>query len=190
MFQTLKPYAVAALVLSAGASYAQDTSAPEVNMGSTEGPAVGQVYQAETIGDWELRCLKTEDGNDPCQMYQLLTDETGQAVAEVNLFPMPEEHPAAAAATVMVPLMTLLAEGISITVDDGQTRRYPIEFCGPDGCISRMGFTAEDLAAFKAGAVAKVRIVQAEVTEGAEVTLDMSLSGFTSAFEQADPPTN
>ena len=190
MFQTMKPIAAATLLALAGAAQAQDAAAPDVNMGTTDGPAVGQVYQSETVGDWDLRCLKTEDGNDPCQMYQLLTDETGQAVAEINLFPMPEDHPAAAASTVMVPLMTLLAEGISVTVDDGQTRRYPIEVCGPEGCVSRMGFTEEDLAAFKAGAIAKVRIVQAEVAEGAEVVLDMSLSGFTAAFEKADPPVN
>ena len=45
-------------------------------------PQIGQTYTKETNGAWELRCIKTEDGNDPCQMYQLLDDGQGAPVAE------------------------------------------------------------------------------------------------------------
>lgn len=189
MFNVIKPLATLTMIALGGVALAQETAAPATD--APADPQVGQVYVKETSGDWELRCLKVESGDEPCQIYQLLKDADGNSIMEVTMFPMPADQQAAAAATLLVPLMTRLSEGIMIQVDDADPRRYPIEFCNQGGCVTRAGFTAEELAAFKAGSNAKVRIVRAETApEAAEVILDMSLAGFTAGFDKATPPTN
>ncbi len=50
-------------------------------------PQVGQPYTQEVIGAWEMRCIKTEEGDDPCQMYQLLDD--GQEHPDCRVFAVP-----------------------------------------------------------------------------------------------------
>ena len=43
-----------------------------------------------TFEAWEQRCVRTEDGADPCQLYQLLKDADGNSVAEISMFSLPE----------------------------------------------------------------------------------------------------
>jgi invasion protein IalB len=42
--------------------------------GEAQGEQPGQTYVAATHGAWEQRCVRTADGPDPCQLYQLLLD--------------------------------------------------------------------------------------------------------------------
>ena len=149
-------------------------------------PRVGQPYIREEIGDWALRCLKAEEGQlDPCQMYQLLLDDDGNAVAEVSMFPLPDGGRAVAGATIVVPLETMLTEQLRLSVDGSTPRLYPFTFCNAAGCVSRVGFTAEEVAQFRAGGNTEVRMVPAAAPDQ-EVILNMSLSGFTAAFDSAD----
>ncbi|NCW69967.1 MAG: invasion associated locus B family protein, partial [Marivivens sp.] len=127
MFNVIKPLATLTMIALGGVALAQETAAPATD--APADPQVGQVYVKETSGDWELRCLKVESGDEPCQIYQLLKNSDGNSIMEVTMFPMPEDQQAAAAATLLVPLMTRLSEGIMIQVDDADPRRYPIEFC-------------------------------------------------------------
>jgi invasion protein IalB len=147
-------------------------------------PVVGQPYTAETIGAWDMRCVKTEEETDPCQMYQLLDDGEGSPVAEVSLFRLPEGGKAQAGATIVVPLETALPQQLNISVDGGKARRYPYAFCNPVGCYVRMGLTAEDVAAFKRGKEAKVTIVPA-LAPDQTVVLTLSLEGFTASYDKA-----
>lgn len=147
------------------------------------GPQVGQSYTAEEIGDWEMRCIKTEDDNDPCQMYQLMSDDQGTPVAEISIFRLPEGGRAVAGATIIVPLETSLPQQLTLEVDGGQARRYPFAFCNQIGCYSRVGLVAEEVAQFRRGANAKLTIVPA-LAPDQKVELNMSLSGFTASFEK------
>ena len=144
-----------------------------------------QPYTAETIGDWDLRCVKTADGNDPCQMYQLLSDtsEPPTPIAEFSLFRLADGGRAQAGATVVVPLETALQQQLTIVVDNGQARRYPFAFCNTVGCYARIGLTADDVASFKRGAKAKVSIVPIAAPD-VKVEVDLSLTGFTAAFDK------
>lgn len=146
-------------------------------------PQVGQTYTSETNGAWELRCVKTEDGNDPCQMYQLMSDSEGTPVAEISIFRLPEGGRAVAGATIIVPLETSLPQQLTMKVDDGQARRYPFAFCNPIGCLSRVGLVAEEVAQFRRGAEAILTIVPA-LAPDQKVDLTMSLSGFTASFDK------
>ena len=149
----------------------------------------GRRYEREVYGDWQVRCVKTESGQDPCQLYQLLSDGQGNSVAEFSIFNLPEGQQAMAGATVITPLETLLTAELRIQVDDGQVRRYPYSYCSQVGCFARVGFTAGEVDAFKAGNAGKVVIVPAAAPDQ-NVALTLSLTGFTAAWNalQAGEP--
>ena len=149
-------------------------------------PRVGQPYIRAEFGDWALRCLKAEEGQlDPCQLYQLLMDDEGNAVAEFSTFPLPEGGQAAAGATIVVPLETLLTQNLRLTIDNGQPKTYPFTFCNQAGCVSRVGFTAAEVTQLKRGARATLRMVPAAAPDE-EVVLNVSLTGFTAGFDSVD----
>jgi len=143
---------------------------------------VGSTYIASEHGDWEMRCVRAADGNDPCQLYQLLADEQGNAVAEISVFGLPAGQQAAAGATVITPLETLLTAQLTLAVDGGAAKRYPYTFCAATGCFARIGFTGADVAAFKAGAAATMTLVPAAAPDE-KVLLKVSLNGFTAGFD-------
>ena len=149
-------------------------------------PQVRETYIGSVEGDWALRCLKAEEGSvDPCQLYQLLNDENGNSVAEMSLFPIPNGERAAAGATIVVPLETFLTEQVTLTIDGGTARRYPFTFCNNAGCVARVGFTDEEIALFKGGNQAIMRIVPAAAPDE-EVLLTISLTGFTAAYNKLE----
>ncbi|MBT8416503.1 MAG: invasion associated locus B family protein [Silicimonas sp.] len=162
-----------------------DPSLTGLSMGSTEGeagePQVGQTYVAEVIEDWQVRCVKTEEGKDPCQLYQLLKDGDGNSVAEFSIFNLPEGQEAVAGATIITPLETLLTADLRLAVDAGQARRYPYSFCSQIGCFARVGFTQGEIDALKRGNAANVTIVPA-AAPNETVGLSVSLSGFTAGW--------
>lgn len=158
----------------------------DLNLGedADANPEAGQPYFSETIGAWKLRCIKTDKETDPCQMYQLLADDKGAPIAEFSLFRLPDGGKAAAGATVVVPLETSLQNQLTIRVDNGSARRYPFAFCNPVGCYSRVGFTDEDVAAFKRGKAATLTIIPA-LAPDQKVELTLSLEGFTASYDKA-----
>ncbi len=146
--------------------------------------AAPEAYVKETFGDWKLQCLRIAgQEEEPCQLFQQLQDERGTNVAEITIFRLPAGGKAIAGANVLVPLETLLSAQLNITIDGGKAKRYPYSFCSPIGCFARVGFTANDIAAFKKGALAKITLVPAPAPDQ-KVILDMSLSGFTSGFNK------
>jgi len=143
---------------------------------------VGSTYVASVQGDWEVRCVRTAEGKDPCQMYQLLSDENDNAVAEISIFGLPAGQQATAGATVITPLETLLTAQLTLAVDGAAAKRYPYTFCAATGCFARIGFTNADVASFKAGAAATMTIVPAAAPDE-KVTLKVSLKGFTAGYD-------
>jgi invasion protein IalB len=138
-------------------------TADGLTMGTEVGSeaGVGDSYVKANFEAWEQRCVRTESGIDPCQLYVLLKDENGQAVAEFSVFNLPAgtEGPAAAGGTFIAPLETLLTNGVTITVDQNKPRAYPFTFCASIGCVVRLGFTAEEVELFKKGATATLSTV-------------------------------
>ena len=67
--------------------------------------------------------------DDPCQLYQLLEDDLGNAVSEITLFKLDTGGQAVAGATIIVPLETLLTEQLKLRVDESSARIYPFTFC-------------------------------------------------------------
>jgi len=161
-----------------------NTTVPPLDMGTpvADPGGIGQPYIRQVFGDWSLRCLRAAEGPEPCELYQLLRNADGVAVAEISMFPLPPGGQAAAGANIVAPLETLLTEQLTLTVDGGAARRYPFSFCNQAGCVARVGFSAEEVAVFKRGNSATLRIVPA-LAPDQEFILTISLSGFTAGFD-------
>lgn len=179
------------VALSGTAALSQSSNEPALTMEGLSGGtvveetrAVGDTYFKGAFDDWSLRCIVTEDGNDPCQMYQLLSDGAGSPIAEFTMFRLPEGAQASAGATIVAPLETSLEQGLTIKVDDAPARRYPFAFCNTVGCYARIGLTDEDVDAYRRGSQAIVRIVPIAAPDQ-NVNVGLSLKGFTAAFDAA-----
>lgn len=189
-----------ALLAMTAPAFAQDTTAPaadttaeeELSLGQevTEEGGPGTPYVREKEGDWNLECLRVEEGQDePCQMLQPLNDADGNQVANVRLFRLPDGSQAIAGALIAVPLETLLTAQLTITVDGAKPKRYPFSVCDRLGCYARIGLTAADIGAYKKGAKATMTLVPF-VAPDQKVELPMSLSGFTAAYDKTTTVTD
>ncbi len=147
-----------------------------------------QSYVAATFGSWEQHCISTNDGVDPCQLYQLLMDAQGAPVSEISVFALPPGKEAAAGATVIAPLETLLTESLTIAID-GTSKIYPFSYCTLTGCVSRVGFTGIELEKLIRGAKVTLTVVPAAEREK-RVTLDVSLLGFSTGFAASAATVN
>lgn len=161
---------------------AEDASSSDAATASDE-PKPGQYYVKAEHTDWAIRCIKADNGIDPCELYQLLKDSEGNSVAEVTMIPL-QNGEVAAGATIVAPLETDLIKGLSLAIDGGEARGYPFSFCAPVGCVSRMGFTASELSALKRGGGAEVTLLPFGGNPNKPVALKLSLSGFTVAFDE------
>ncbi len=173
----------------------EDTAAPSIadqlSLGEdASAPQIGETYTRETNGDWDLRCIKAAvEADEPCQMYQLMSDSEGTPVAEISIFRLAEGGRAVAGATIIVPLETSLPQQLTMEVDGGAARRYPYSFCNTIGCYSRIGLVAEEIAGFRRGNEASLTIVPA-LAPDQTVNLTMSLTGFTASYEKTSISPN
>lgn len=143
--------------------------------------APGSAYIRETHGDWEMRCLRAEEGQpEECRLYQLLRDQESP-VAEFSLQVLPEGGKAVAGVEFATPLGTLLTANVVMRIDGGNAKQYPYSWCDQLGCYSRFGLTAGEIDAMKKGAVGNMRIVSI-ASRDKPIELGLSLTGFTAAF--------
>lgn len=150
---------------------------------TAEARAVGTGYVAEEYGDWSIRCITAPEGQqDQCSLYQLLYSADGAPVSEFSIFALASDGPAAAGATIVVPLETLLTEQLTMAVDGQNARVYQFSSCNAAGCVARIGFTQAEMDEMKRGISAAIRIVPAAAPDR-NVVLDISLLGFTAGFE-------
>ena len=180
-FITALPLCAALCVFAPVSAFAQTTTESQLSLGE-DVDEVGKPYTRVVNEDWEMRCIRVEEGEEPCQMYQMMDDGQGAPVAEISVFRLPDGGKAVAGATLIVPLETSLTDQLRISIDGDKTRRYPFSFCNPIGCYVRLGLTAEDIASFKRGNGATITIVPA-LAPDQKVDLALSLKGFTASFD-------
>ncbi|TCL09424.1 invasion protein IalB [Shimia isoporae] len=146
------------------------------------GPAGANV---EKMGDWNLVCPEDTTQQLPCRLVQLMNDDQGAPVSEITIvkFATPR-GPAVAAANIIVPLETLLLEQLTISVDGENPTRYPFSYCNKVGCVVELGLAEADIEAMKTGGEANIVIVPA-IAPDSVVNVNMSLSGFTAAYDKA-----
>ena len=189
MFRSIFALPFVAMLITGSAAMAQEDSSAATGLDMGQEVQEDQSYIKETYGDWQLQCFRSEAEEDPCQMYQLLREDAGNPVAEFSLFKLPDDSQAVAGATVVVPLGTLLPNGLLITVDDSTPKAYTYSFCSLVGCFARIGFTQAEIDAFKAGGEAFLTIVPAQAPDQ-RVVIKASLDGFTKAFENVSIAPN
>lgn len=162
---------------------APEAPAPDTAPDADAGPEVGAYYTRETHGDWQLRCIKSPGGIDPCELFQLLTDSSDNPVAEASLIPINGQQ-VAAGLTITAPLETDLGAGIGFQVDSAEMKVYPFSVCVPIGCIARIGLPTAEVDALRKGASGKVVVLPygLEPPEGV-VELAVSLTGFTAGYK-------
>ena len=156
---------------------------PQPGAGDPAKPEVMEIVK-DTFGDWQVRCAP--DGKE-CFIYQLAVDQAKNPVAEVSILKLPEQSEADAGVTVVTPLGTLLTTGVIVQVDGGEQRQYPFAWCSQIGCFARFGLTKPSIDALKRGKGGKITLVSVGRPE-TPVVLDLSLSGFTAAFDSLEVP--
>lgn len=144
-------------------------------------PQIGDQYIREVHGDWEVRCIKGEQA-DECNLYQLLKDEAGTAVAEFNVVNLPKGGQAVTGVTFVTPLGTLLTAKVALRVDSGKTTRYDFNWCEVAGCVARFGLTQGELNALRRGVAATVTIASVQAPDQ-PISLKLSLNGITAAYK-------
>lgn len=150
-------------------------------------PQAGQGYMKAQHAEWEVRCIKAAEGEDEiCRLYNLLKDDEGASVAEFNLSALPSGGKAAAGVDIATPLGSLLTKQVLLKVDQGKTNRYPYTWCDQLACYARFGLTMEQIDAMKRGANTEITVWSVAAPE-TPIKLNMSLSGFTAAWNEVAP---
>jgi len=188
MFTTARILSLVLATALATAAPAQDQPAEgegtfdgDLALGEKAEPQVGDTYTAARHGDWRINCVKQAEGNDPCQMYQLLTDGEGNAVAEMTVFDVPNQAQAVAGSTIITPLGTLLTAQLTLSIDGEEGKRYPFSWCIQSGCYARIGFTPLELDSLRRGKVADLTIRAVQAPDQ-PISIPVSLTGFSDAF--------
>lgn len=166
----MKRFALAALALLATPAVAQDVA-------SLPG---GASALSEMHGSWSVNCSVGEKGKD-CGFSQTAGNpQTGSALVAMEL-----AAPAANKAEGM--LLTAfglrLDAGVQLGIDGqplGSAR--PFLTCVSSGCLVPMAFEDVELSALKVGQ--KLDVTGIKVDDGKPVTVSMSLSGFTAAYDR------
>lgn len=177
-----------ALAQEAPAAPAAPAEAPAAPATAPAAPAADAPAQpAITVvehGDWEVGCL---EGTQNCEMQQVAEDGEGNPVVLVRLVKLPADAEAEALAVFNTPLGTLLPPGMSFQVDAGETAALPFEWCVQEGCIVRLGLRDADVAALKRGKAVTLQVASIAAPE-APISLTLSLTGFTAAFDSLPVP--
>ncbi len=190
MIKKLLPLNVVAAVLLCGAVGAQESqsegsSTTPVENGldlGTSGPRIGEQFVKEKSGDWEVSCIKAQEGEDPCALVQILKGQQGDPIAEVSIGKLPAGGAAVAWANVIVPLETLLQAQLALSIDGAPRKLYNYHHCLPVGCVAQLGLSQGDIDAMKSGSKAVFSLVPARFPDQV-LNMDMSLSGFTAGFD-------
>ncbi|NOC82400.1 invasion associated locus B family protein [Ruegeria sp. HKCCD6228] len=185
MIKKILSLSTVAAILLCGAGYAQDTTTSEPDNGldlGQEGPRPGEQFVKEKFGDWDLSCIKAQQGEDPCAIVQILKGNQGDPIAEVSIGRLPEGGAAVAWANVIVPLETLLQAQLALSIDGAPRKLYNYHHCLPVGCVAQLGLSQGDIDAMKAGTKAIFSLVPARFPDQV-LEMEMSLSGFTSGYD-------
>jgi len=168
---------------------AEETTAPEAapdaDTTTEDAPATQEATPSEppekvvaVHGDWQVRC---REDNGTCFMYQLAIDARDIPIAEMSIVPLNANDDRVAGFTVVTPLRTLLTEGVTLQIDNGRQQKYQFGWCTEAGCAARFAVRSDGLAQFKRGNKARITVLSVEKPD-APVILDVSLKGFTAAF--------
>jgi invasion protein IalB len=176
------------LSLTVSSAFAQEASKPQTEPTDVPEPQIGQPYLGSNEKDWDVICIKSDQETDPCEIRQLVLDQNKDPMIEITLERISGQQGAVAGATVIVPLETILTVPLTLAIDGAKGKQYPYTFCNSVGCIARIGLTQSDVNAMKRGKMAELSLSHLTVSDRL-VTIPVSLSGFTAAYDKATVKT-
>ena len=150
-------------------------------------PQKTEPYIKERFENWSLKCIKPVNSIERCEANQIIFNQKQQPVAEISIIKLPKGQVAAAAATIIVPLETILSEGLVLAIQELEPKKYQFKFCNSLGCYSQIGLTDEEVEALKRKE--KASIFLKHISSGnQQIVLPMSLDGFTKTFSNVIQP--
>lgn len=146
-------------------------------------PAQADRVLKETHGAWEIHCIQ---GAETCVMQQVGKTGDGRRALLVMVERLAgvtaDGKNVPAAITVHAPLGVLIPYHVRVRVDQGEVRPVELIRCLSESCMARSPLFDADVEAFKRGTTARFGFFLTE-----EVLTDLSLSGFTAAFNALQP---
>ena len=150
-------------------------------------PQKTEPYIKERFENWSLKCIKTVNSIERCEANQIIFNQKQQPVAEISIIKLPKGQVAAAAATIIVPLETILSEGLVLAIQELEPKKYQFKFCNSLGCYSQIGLTDDEVEALKRKE--KASIFLKHISSGdQQIVIPMSLDGFTKTFSNVTQP--
>lgn len=139
-----------------------------------------------THGDWEIHCIK---GTEACAMQQVGKTGDGKrglfvTIQRVNQAPGQDGRTVSALISAIAPLGVLLPYGLRAKIDSGPDTGMPYNRCLQTGCFASSPMSEETVKQMKRGSVAAFTIALDR-----EVTVNISLRGFTKAYDSLKPIT-
>ena len=136
----------------------------------------------ETHGDWTVACATPED-NVWCAVSQVqINSENRQRVLSVELTAMDGGN--AASGTFVMPFGLALDQGVVLSIGEGEPlAALRFSTCFPSGCLVPFSFDASMISIMRASAALTIKAMADG--SGQELTLPVSLHGFSSALARA-----
>lgn len=136
----------------------------------------GQIYK-----DWKIQCAKDKAGNssDYCHIFQNLVSKEGdKRILHIAVGYAPGHKDPAVIIT--MPLGLSLPPGVTIQVDENQSKRFPFQACFQTGC--QVGFPLDNviLNQYKSGNKAIITFFD---LKRQSIKIPVSLSGFSAAIK-------
>jgi len=142
----------------------------------------GATSLRENHGDWLVVCAVRTDGGKSVKSCQLVQEQfDGNTRRRVLAMELTPGQPAAQGLLVL-PFGLALDQGAALQIDDqAPAPASRFRTCLPGGCIVNVSFDAKMLAALRAGTALKIR---ANADGGKEMSFQLSLNGFGSAYDR------
>lgn len=146
-----------------------------------------QEIKAEDYQDWRVECGKDDTGKKACTMYQRLIwdgDQTVQALMVVVVMAERDEKPIPRMRFI-VPLGAILPPGLLLVLEEDKQATVPFHVCAPEGCMINLDMADDVVTQLKAKSTLQVGYLR---PDGKMARLEVSLKGFTKAFERVTNP--
>jgi invasion protein IalB len=134
---------------------------------------------ASALSGWRVECASEGKTFECRALQQLVQRDSNQLVAGITIRVPPETKKPVM--MVQLPLGILVAEPMTMKVDEGQPERLAIQTCTPSGCYVGSALSDGLLAAMRSGKQLKIAF---QNNNKQTVSVDMPLAGFVPAYEK------
>ena len=136
--------------------------------------AAAEPGQSVQQPEWEKVCAPVQGGEE-CHTARRRVGKTGQTLAQVRLI----ERDKKALIQVAVPPVALIQPGVQLRIDSGAPIGVQYVVCTSSECLALGEANAEFIGRLKRGGELRVNTV---TPQGKTVSFDISLTGFTKAY--------